>query len=163
MVATVQIVQKNGAGGSPTVVSGSTFTFKNADNPDNDHNNRMIVPNVGADYSFEKWFALKVTAAPDIDIADIRFYSTGVNPYGTGVTCWAKTENAFATPAEATTEADYADAFSFTAAAPLTVGAGPYSGTGEKGDYVVMMLKVTDTAGQGVLPGAVFTFAWDET
>ena len=163
MVATVVINQKNGGGGDKTVVSGGIFTWKNADNASNDHNARMIVPNAGADYSFEKWFDLEVTVEPDIDIADIRFYTSGVNPYGSGVTCWAKVHTGYNTPAEATSESGYADAFSYTAAAPLTVGAGPYTGTGEKGDHVVMFLKVDTTAVQGTTPGATFTFAWDES
>jgi hypothetical protein len=163
MAATVKIVEKNGAGGTQTDKTSGTIRFKNADNATVDTADRMIVPASGYDYSYEKWLRLQVDVAPSVDIANVKFYTDGTNGFGTGVTLWAKAVSSYSTPAEATATTGYADAFTYTSAAPLSLGAGPYTGTGEKGDHAVLMLRVADTASPGTLTSETLTFAFDET
>ena len=45
---------------------------------------------------------------------------------------------------------------------PLTLGAGPYTSTGEKADHLVMMLTVGTTASGGITPSETLTIGWDE-
>jgi hypothetical protein len=163
MAATVKIVEKNGAGGTQTDKTSGTIRFKNADNSTVDTADRMIVPTSGYDYSYEKWLRLQVDVAASVDIANVKFYTDGANGFGTGVTLWAKAVTAYSTPAEATATTNYLDAFTYTSAAPLSLGAGPYTGTGEKGDHAVLMLRVADTASPGTLSSETLTFAFDET
>lgn len=163
MPATVKIIEKNGAGGTATDKTSSTIRFKNADNATVDTNNRMVVPGSGSDYSYEKWLRLQVDVAAAVDIQNIKFYTDGNNGFGTGISLWAKAVSSYATPAEGTSTSGYADAFSYTAAAPLSLGAGPFTGTGEKGDHAVLLLKVDSTAAPGLLSSEALTFAFDET
>jgi hypothetical protein len=162
MAATVQLIEKNGAGGTPTDKTSGTIRFKNADNSTVDLINPMVKPVAGTDYSFEKWIRLNVTGGTYTQITNVKAYMDGSNGLGTGILLWAKAVTAYATPAEATGSAGYTDAFSYTSGSALSLGAGPYTSTGEKGDHLVMMLAVDSTATGGVTPSETLTIAWDE-
>ena len=162
MAATVQIIEKNGAGGTPTDKTSGQIRFKNADNATVDTSNPMVKPAAGTDYSFEKWLRLNVTGGTYTEITNIKVYMDGASGLGTGVTLYAKAVASYATPAEATGTAGYTDAFTYTSGSPLTLGAGPYTSTGEKGDHLVMMLAVGTTASGGITSSEVLTFSYDE-
>lgn len=163
MAATVQIVEKNGAGGTPTDKTSGSIRFKNADDATVNTANPIVVPPTsGFDYSFEKWLRFNVTGAPGTEIDNIKAYMDGANGFGTGVELYAKAVASYATPAEATSTSGYTNAFSYTAGSPLSLGAGPYTGTGEKGDHLVMMMRVAETASGGITPGETLTLGWDE-
>lgn len=162
MPATVQIIEKNGAGGTGTDKTSGTIRFKNADNATVDLNDPMVVPASGTDYSYEKWLRLNVTGGSYSQITNIAAYSDGANGLGTGVGLFAKAVASYATPAEATATTGYADFFSYTSGSPLSLGAGPFTSTGEKGDHLVMIATVADTASGGLTPSETLTIAWDE-
>lgn len=161
MAATVTIVEKNGAGGTQTDKTSGSIRFKNADNSTVDLVNPMVKPASGTDYSFEKWLRLNF-AGTYTQASNLKAYMDGGNGLGTGVGLYAKAVTTYATPAEATSTTGYSDAFTYTSGAPLSLGAGPFTGTGEKGDHCVMIATVADTAAQGVTAGETITFAWDE-
>lgn len=162
MAATVQIIEKNGAGGTPTDKTSGSIRFKNADNATVDLVNPMVKPGAGLDYSFEKWLRMNVSGGTYSQITNAKAYMDGGNGLGTGVTLYAKAVTTFATPAEAAATTGYADAFTYTSGSPLSLGAGPFTSTGEKGDHLVMMLTVGTTAAGGVTPSETLTVAWDE-
>lgn len=162
MAATVQIIEKNGAGGTPTDKTSGTIRFKNADNATVDTSNPMVKPVSGTDYSFEKWLKFNVSAGTYTQITNIKAYSDGSNGLGTGVGLYAKAVTTFATPAEATATTGYSDFFGYTSGSALSLGAGPYTSTGEKGDHLVMMMTVASTASGGVTATETLTVAWDE-
>ena len=162
MAATVQIVEKNGAGGTQTDKTSGTIRFKNADNSTVDTGNPMVKPGAGTDYSFEKWLRLNVTGGTYTEITNIKAYCDGSVSFGTGVDVYAKAVASYATPAEATGTGGYANISTYTSGAPLSLGAGPYSSTGEKGDHLVMMMAVGTSASGGVTPTETLTIGWDE-
>lgn len=162
MAATVQIVEKNGAGGAQTDKTSGNIRFKNADNSTVDLLNPMVKPGAGTDFSFEKWLRMNVSGGTYSQITNVKAYMDGANGLGTGVTLYAKAVTAFATPAEATATTGYTDAFTYTSGSPLTLGAGPFTSTGEKADHLVMMLTVGTTASGGLTPSETLTLAWDE-
>lgn len=166
MVATVLIREKNGAGETATDKTSGTIRFKNADNAAVDTNDKLVIPASGQDYSFEKWLRLHISVAPDTQIENLQAYSDGSSGFGAGVKTWYKTVGSYATPAEATDTAGYADLFAATEGAPIdldAVNAGPFTTTGDIGDYLVIMLEVEDTATQGPLTGETITFSYDES
>jgi len=162
MPATTRIVEKNGVTPTLTDKTSGTIRFKNADNATVDLVNPLVKPASGVDYSFEKWLRFEVTAGTYSQITGLKAYMDGANGLGTGVTLYAKAVAAYATPAEATATTGYADAFTYTSAAPLSLGAGPFTLTGEKGDHLVMMATVGTTAAGGVTPSETLTIGWDE-
>ena len=162
MAATVQLVEKNGAGGTQTDKTSGNIRFKNADNATVDTSNPMVKPGAGVDYSFEKWLRFNVSGGTYTEITNIKAYMDGANGLGTDVTLYAKAVTSYATPAEATATAGYTNAFSYTSGSPLTLGAGPYTSTGEKADHCVMMLTVGTTASGGITPSETLTLSWDE-
>jgi hypothetical protein len=163
VAATVVIVEKNGAGGTATDKTSGTIRFKNADDKEVDTNDRLVVPVSGSDYSYEKWLRFRVDVAPSVDLANLKFYTDGANGFGTGISLYAKAVTNYSTPAEATSTTGYADAFTYTSSAPLSLGAGPFTSTGEKGDHCVLMLKVDSTAAPGLLSTESLVFQFDET
>jgi len=136
--------------------------MKNADNATVDNNNPMVIPPSGSDFSFEKWLRLNVTVAPSVQLSNLKFYTDGTSGQGTGVKLWAKAVASYATPAEATGTSGYTDAFTYNSGAALSLGAGPFTSTGEKGDHAVLMQEVLSTATQGVTPSETITFSYDE-
>lgn len=162
MAATVQIVEKNGAGGTQTDKTSGNIRFKNADDSTVDNNNPMVKPGAGVDYSFEKWLRFYVSGGTYTQITNVKAYMDGSNGLGTGIALYAKAVTSYATPAEATSVTGYTDAFTYTSGSPLTLGAGPYTSTGEKADHLVMMMTVGTTASSGVTPTETLTLAWDE-
>lgn len=163
MPATVQILEKNGAGGTGTDKTSGSIRFKNADDATVDLSNPLVVPTApGFDYSFEKWLRLNVTGGSYSQITNVRAYSDGANGMGTGVEVYAKTAASYATPAEATATTGYSSFFGYTTGSPLSLGAGPFTGTGEKGDHLVLMARVSEAASGGLTPTETLTIAWDE-
>jgi hypothetical protein len=162
MAATVTIVEKNGAPGTNTDKTSGTVRFKNADNSTVDLVNPMVKPGSGSDFSFEKWLRMNVTGGTYSQITNVKLYSDGANGLGTGVNIWAKAVTSYATPAEATATTGYTNLFSYTSGAALTLGAGPYTSTGEKADHAVLMAEVTSSASGGLTSTETITMAWDE-
>lgn len=162
MAATVQIVEKNGAGGTQTDKTSGTIRFKNADNSTVDTSNPMVKPGAGTDYSFEKWLCFNVSGGTYTEISNIKAYSDGANGLGTGIGLYAKAVTAYSTPAEATATTGYTSFFTYTSGSALTLGAGPYTSTGEKGDHLVMIMTVDNTATGGMTPTEALTVGWDE-
>ena len=162
MAATVQIVEKNVAGGTQTDKTSGTIRFKNADNSTVDTSNPMVKPGAGTDYSFEKWLRFNVSGGTYTEISNIKAYSDGANGLGTGIGLYAKAVTAYSTPAEATATTGYTSFFTYTSGSALTLGAGPYTSTGEKGDHLVMIMTVDNTATGGMTPTEALTVGWDE-
>lgn len=162
MPATVQLVEKNGAGGTATDKTGGTIRFKNSDDSTVDLLNPMVKPGSGSDWSFQKWLRLNITGGSYTQITNIRAYTDGSSGLGTGLNLWVRAASSYSTPAEETASTGYANAFTYTSGSPLSMGAGPYTGTGEKGDHLVLALEVTSSASGGLTASETLTVAWDE-
>ena len=168
MAATVQIIEKNGAGGDTTDKTSLSVRFKDADNAAVDLNNRLRVPGSGQyTYSYEKWLRLRVTTAPSVDISHIVAYLDGGNGMGPGVDLYAKAVSAYATPVKPSSVTGWVDAFDYTQGSPLLLGEGPYNSWGslplEIGDHLVMMARLSDASSGGITPSETLVIAFDET
>lgn len=175
MVATVQIRELNGAGPTATDKTSGTVRFKNADDANVDNNDRLIIPSVNQEYSMRKVLRLNVTVAPDVDIDNLQAYMDGANGFGTGIKLWYAVGAAYVQPTVPTETddpphfpgaTDMLDLFGATAGAPIDMDAnntGPHTGTGEKGDFLNIVMEVEPTATQGALPTETLTFSYDET
>lgn len=168
MVATVQILEKNGAGETPTNKTSLEVRYKNADDAVVDANDPMVIPPAGSNFSFDKWLRLSVTVDPDTQIENLLSYTDGANGFGTGVFAWYKTIGVFVTPTAPGSAGGYSDLFSATIGSPIDMDAintGPFVAptTGDIGDYLQTMLQVDSTATQGALPNETLTFSYDES
>lgn len=174
MPATVLIEEHNGAGSAATQTNktSGTVRFKNADDAAVNTANPLVVPSSGQEYSFEKWLRLNVTVAPNTEISNLKHYGDGVNNFGTGVKLWYSTFSHYADPVIPIETNDppldqdgvaMTNWFSLTsgAAADLDDGA-VFSGAGEIGRFVVLVMEVETTAVQGTLVAEVGTWSFDE-
>ena len=162
MAATVQLIEKNGAGGTATDKTGGTVRFKTADNSTVDLVAPIAKPAAGSNWSFQKWLRMNITGGTYTSISNVKAYTDGSSGLGAGINLWAKATAAYATPALETASTGYANAFTYTSGAALTLGAGPFSGTGEKADHLVLALEVTSAASGGLTVSETLTLAWDE-
>ena len=162
MPATVQIIEKNGVPGTATDKTSGSVRLKKADNSTVDLLNPLVKPTAGSDFSFEKWLRLNVTGGTFLQMTNLKFYTDGANGLGTGVSLWAKAVTAYATPAQGASNVGYTNAFTYTSGASLSLGAGPFTGVGEKGDHVVLLGEIGTTVAGGLTPSETLTFAWDE-
>lgn len=162
MAATVQILEKNGAGPTTTDKTGGNIRMKKADNSTVDLVNPLVKPPSGSDWSFEKWLRLNVTGGSYSQMSNLKAYFDGSSGLGTGVNLWAKAVSTYATPTQGASSSGYANAFTYTSGAPLSLGAGPYTSTGEKGDHLVLLAEVQSTAAGGLTASETVTFGWDE-
>lgn len=161
MAATVQIMERNGAGGTTTDKTSGNVRLKTADDSTVDLNNPITKPASGSNWSFEKWLALYFSGTYT-QASNLKVYTDGSSGLGTGVNLWAKAVASYATPALGTSSTGYANAFTYTSGSPLSLGAGPYTGTGQKGNHLVLLAEVASTASGGLTASETLTFAWDE-
>ena len=161
MAATVTILEKNGAGGTTTDKTGGTVRLKKADNSTVDLANPLVKPSSGSDWSFQKWLIMNF-AGSYTQATNGRFYADGSSGLGTGVNLWARAAASYATPVQETSNTGYANAFTYTSVSPLSLGAGPVTGTGQKFDHVVLAGEVLNTASGGLTSSEAISFAWDE-
>jgi hypothetical protein len=176
MAATVLVREKNGAGETATDKTSGTVRFKNADNATVDLVNPLIVPTANTEYSFEKWLRMHIGGTgPSSQITDLEFYMDGASGWAAGIKLWALAVAAYAQP-EVPDETDDppeldaggtptagTNAFSYTSASPLSLGAGPYSATDtDMGSYLCMCMEVEIASGPGLLAAETATFEYDE-
>lgn len=166
MPAIVQIHEKNGAGETATDKTSGNIRLKNADSAAVDAANPIPIPASGSNFSYEKWLRLSVTQAPDTQIENLQAYSDGANGLGTGVSLHYKTEGTFAQPAQPANSTGFSDFFATSSGSPVDMDAtntGPFAGTGDVGDYLVLLMEVASTATQGATPTETVTFSYDES
>jgi len=163
MVATVQVGEKNGTGGTFTDKTSGTIRCKNADNATVDTSNPMVIPTAGSDWAIEKYTRLKITVSPDTSISNLKFYTDGANGFGTGVLLFAAASTQYATPTTASSSKfPSVDAFGYTSGAALDLGTAASSSTGERGAMAVLGLEVKSSATQGSLTAETLTYSYDE-
>ena len=174
MAATVLIEELNGAGETATDKTSGTVRYKNADDAVVDTANPLIIPTSNREYSFEKFLRLRFTVAPDTEITNLEAYTDGASWPQAQVKGWYVIEAAYTTPAVPTETNDppqmpvggtpvaAVDLFALTSGAPADLGAGPHTGTGQKGSYLVTCMEVEIGATQGTQPTETLTFRFDE-
>jgi hypothetical protein len=176
MAADVQIREWNGTGGAEvgTDKTGGTIRCKNADNATVDNSDPLIIPSSNREYSYEKFIQAYFNTAPSVEITNLECYMDGSNDYGTGIKAWYAIETTYTTPAVPTetndppeipvngTPAAATDLFALTTGSPGSLGAGPHTGTGQKGSFIDVVMEVETTASQGSLTAETFTLRYDE-
>jgi hypothetical protein len=168
MAATVLIREKNTVSETATDKTSGTVRFKVADDSNVDNNNPMVKPGAGTNFSFRKYLRGDITVSPAGSITNWKFYTDGAQS-NTGVVQYAKTTNpgTYSTPVVETAITGYTDAFTYNSGAPKqldAVNTGPYTATGDFGDYLLMCMTVgTTVTAPGTLTAEVMTFSWDET
>jgi len=143
-----------------------TIRFKTVDSEVADTANPIPIPASGSNFSFEKWLRLTVTVAPTTQIDNLLVFSDGANGLGTGISVHHKIVGTFATPTQPVNSVGFTDFFALTSGVPGNADAtnvGPFTGTGDIGDYLVLLMEVASTAVQGATPTEQITFSYDES
>ena len=190
MVATFNIMQDNG--GTDQTPGTATNTdplgppnvrFKRADNATIDANDPIPIPAAGTNYSKWKSLYMKCTGAPNTQVDNIQFYTSGSN-FGTGITVrvgqqfpthnsGSSTGYRVATPTDTPILNNYAgitsvaDAFTYTSSSTLigpaiTETSNIITSIGHTTNYIIFQMEVISTASPGNLASQTFTIQYDE-
>lgn len=186
MAATIQVVRKTGASPGAAADITAVNTRANADDTNSAASiaNGIRVPQApNTNYSYWISTRLNCTVTPVGTIDNLRWYTDGVNGFGSSITCKAAkaSTGADAGYRQATgtqgvsgtqlTQANHSgldaapvDVFSFTVAAVLVLaGSITNPSTGQFGDHVVYQIGGDSTTPFGATPQETFTWAFDET
>ena len=160
MAATVQLIEKNGAGGTGTDKTSGNIRFKNADDATVDLNNPLVKP-PSATTQLREVAAMNVTGGSYSQITNVVSTPDGSNGMGTGVEVYAKAVSSYSTPAEAS---------SITGTRTLQLhqrlGAEPRCRPvhqhRREGRPRVLICRIDNTVSGGLTSSETITLAWDE-
>lgn len=181
MVATV-LIREFPSTAAPIDKTSGRVRFRSNNSASTDNANRLTIPAANQIYSFAKWLRLRITVAPDIDIDNLQGYTDGSNDLTTssGVKVWSWVRSGALTflaptapatgfdpphyPATTTTTGKRIWQFVVGARVNLDAGdTGPFTATGDIGDFWIIAAEVESTAGQGQTATETITFSYDET
>lgn len=167
MAATIEIHEMSALTTGVNKTNG-TVRFKAADNNAVDTSNPLQKPPSGTNYSFTKKLRARMTAAPDVQVENLRWYSDGNNGMGTGIAITAKNIGTTFGTQYNTAMTGGTDLFSFTSGSPLdgdAVATGPFLPAHNNtyiGDLIELQMSVASTASNGQVPAETLTLAYDE-
>ena len=136
--------------------------FRANDSVEVDKNNPITITDSTTTYSYEKWIRWYCSAVPDTQCTNFKFWGANAIP-DTGLTLYVGTTDTGVTPvvtesAVATTQQD-TTYYSLATALAVT---GTLTSETDETNYVVMQLRVTDTATQGDMTQQTYNYAFDE-
>lgn len=175
MAAEVQIFEMTAADSGNIKASGGysgTVRFKSADDWVVDNNNRLQIPADGdpsLTYSYTKQLRFYFNTAPSVDIQNLRAYSDESKGWAAGVNANYLASGSWG--ANYNTAMAGTDLFERGSGDPIDldlvnfdIAAGSaHSGTGWKGDFLVLQMTVASGVSPGELTDETLTFAYDET
>lgn len=125
--------------------------------------NPIVIPaTAGTNYSYEKWIRWYCSVAPDTQCTNFKFWGPNAIP-DTGLLIYDGTTNTGVTPITtvSTTATTRQDTNHYSLGTALSI-AGTVTSGGEETDYLVLQLRVDETAGQGDMTQQTFNYAYDE-
>ncbi len=169
MAAVIQIHEMSALASGADKTDG-TVRFKDADNATVDANNPLVIPSEGSIYSYTKKLRAYMNTAPDTKVENLRWYSDGVNGWGSYVdvnvlnigTSWVANSK--------TPISGGASMFGYTSDSPAPLDGdvtdvGPFLPAKEGsyiGDLIEMQMVVQAGASPGTLASETWTLAYDE-
>lgn len=174
MAASTSIKQRIGTTSSPTDSTVTTQRYCLADAVADGTAHPLTAPASGTIYSFVSVNALWADTAPATGINNVRFYTSGSNPW-TGITMqmgfsatYTQATGTGTTGTQLTT-ANFpgtsapVDAFSLTASSPLIVGGSISAVAGRISNFLEGQMTVSATALQGPLAATNGYWLYDES
>lgn len=136
--------------------------FRANDSVATDKSNPIVITSGSTAYSYEKWIRWYCSVAPDTQCTNFKFWGAGTPP-GTGLTVYAGTTDTGVTPvvtesAVATTQQDT----NYVSLATGLAVSGTLTAIGNETNYLVLQLRVADTATQGDMAQQTYNYAYDE-
>ena len=178
MAATTVIYRRTGAAGSPTdtAITSATTRLSLSDNPTPGNTTPILIPGTGSTFSYWMVTYLSCTTTPAGTIDTIKWYSSGTNPYPTGVTYQVATAPTYvqatgtATSGSQLVVGNYTglvtavNAFTFTSASSLAInGTITNPAVGKISDYIPQQSTVATGTTSGVTATSTYTMTYNET
>lgn len=145
----------------------NTIRLKNADNSIVDYSNIVRIPDSGEVYSYTKKIRAYMDGAPELLVDGVRYYTDG-HLATVGINVLAKNIGMTWDPNYNTGMVGGSNLFGYTSSNPLvatSVDTGPFMNDRANtyiGDMIEIQMSVSSDAHHGMVPGEVFTLAWDE-
>ena len=166
MAATIVVVKTHGAVGYETESTDTIFGLKSVD----DHATApedapvQIPDSPGTNYSYECWMRFKCTAAPSNQCDNFKVWGSGAS-VGTGLVITVNTDAVavYATPVVTdSAQGTRASFASHGSGAKISV-AGTLVNIGDKSDFSVFQLEVSETATPGDIADQTVYYSYDES
>lgn len=140
----------------------TSIMFRANDSVATDKNNPITISSGVTTYSYEKWIRFYCSVAPDTQCTNFKFWGPNAIP-DTGLLVYDGTTDTGATPVvtESTVASTRQDTNHYSLATALAIGGTLTSETDET-DYLVLQLRVADTATQGDMTQQTYNYAYDE-
>ena len=124
--------------------------------------NPIVITAATTTYSYEKWIRWYCSVAPDTQCTNFKFWGANSIP-DTGLTVYDGTTDTGVTPVvtESAVATNQQDTNHYTLVTALDISGTLTSDTDET-DYLVLQLRVTDTATQGDMTQQTYNYAYDE-
>lgn len=163
-----------GAGAANEVECTDEPCFLSLDNASFDPKSApLLPPDAGSSYSFEAWFRLVCTTAPNTQCSNFKVWAQTVHPDGDAnpankLTVYIGTTATAATPVATVSSVATSDQHTtyYDSTHALSVGVVPGDGkidaVGEKTNYIVVQMKVDTGAAQGQVAGVEFHWSYEE-
>lgn len=180
MAATVQILEVNantayvaGSTAGDNIASGTGTGSLNFGSTASTNPSPVVKLASGTAYSIKKWIKLRASVAPTGQINNMLFYTAGDPTGNTGIAFRIMSATSLSYPNATPTAAAAADDSASVVFSTYTSGgtkrtinatnAGPFTTTGDLGDWLVCYATVADTATPGSMGTSTMTWTWDET
>lgn len=169
--------------GATSDITGINTVAQTKDEHENVSSNSLPVhiPFDGFNYSYWVTTRLRIFTPPALAIDNLRWYTSGSNPFGNGVSCIGQTANqgvnggyrqAIGTEGVTGLELNMqnhtgltdepVNVFSHTSSSPKIIN-GQGSVPGPFGDFFVYQIRIDNTVMPGTSPQVMFVWAFDET
>ena len=171
MAATIQIHEMTTNSTTGVDKTSGTVRFKNVASTTStavDASDPIPVPPSGTNYSYVKKLRPRMTAVPNTNVGNFKWYSDGSSGFGTGVAATAKNIGTTFGTHYNTAMSGGTNLFSYTSGSPLAgtvTDAGPFTSAANNtyiGDIIELQLSVASTATNGALTAETLTMSYDE-
>lgn len=161
MAATIIIKGCTGAGAG-TEATITAIMFRTSDSVATDKNNPIVITAGATTYSYEKWIRWYCSVAPDTQCTNFKFWGANAIP-DTGLMVYDGTTDTGVTPVvtESAVATTRQDTTHYSLATALSIG-GTLTAQTDETNYLVLQLRVADTATQGDMTQQTYNYAYDE-
>ena len=140
----------------------AAIMFRANDSVEVDKNNPITITTGVTTYSYEKWIRWYCSVAPDTQCTNFKFWGANAIP-DTGLTVYDGTTDTGVTPVvtESAVATNRQDTTHYSLATALAIS-GTLTTETDETDFLVLQLRVTDTATQGDMTQQTYNYAYDE-
>ena len=164
MAASIVLEQKSGIPYGAVIAAKTVFYFVSVDDclADYEDYGVQIIEDT-TNYSYEVWIVFRCDLAPTTKCDNFKLWTVASLPTGNNITVNSSAVTVYITPTDdLSVQGTRADLIDYNAGNKLSIG-GALSEIGDKSNFMVFQLEVTDIAGVGDSGDFQMIYSYDES